>query len=215
MAGHITQLGVGTGAPLPPAPPPAPDPPVWPPAAQWCMAIVVAAGLALVGYRGWGLSRYSAQPLPLERAAIDINEADEIDLQLLPGVGPGLAKRIVEKKPYRAVEELRRVPGVGPETMERLRPHVQVGEAPPRVVRAKPHDDAPPPQGKKKPPDAPIDLNRATPEELARLPGIGPTLAKRIVEGRPFASVAELRRVKGIGAKTLEKLRPHVVVDEE
>jgi competence protein ComEA len=180
------------------------------------MAVVVAVGLALVGYRGWGLSRYSAQPLPLERAAINLNEADEIDLQSLPGVGPALAKRIAEKKPYRSVEDLRRVPGVGPETMERLRPHLRAGDVPPpRVVRAKPNDEPPPPAGKKKPPDAPIDINRASPEELARLPGIGPTLAKRIVEGRPFASVADLRRVKGIGAKTLEKLRPHVVVDEE
>ncbi|MFO0842870.1 MAG: helix-hairpin-helix domain-containing protein [Gemmataceae bacterium] len=162
------------------------------------------------------MSRYSAQPLPLERAAIDLNEADEIDLQLLPGVGPTLAKRITEKKPYRDVEDLRRVPGVGSETMNRLRPYVQVGEPPaPRVVRAKPHEEAPPPSGKKKPPDAPVNLNRATPEELARLPGIGPTLAKRIVDARPFAAVGELRRVKGIGAKTLERLRPHVAVGEE
>ena len=47
------------------------------------------------------------------------------------------------------------------------------------------------------------------------MPGIGPVLSARIVEtrqARPFASVDELRRVKGIGVKTLEKLRPHVMV---
>jgi competence protein ComEA len=127
-----------------------------------------------------------------------------------------MARRIVERKPFRSVEDLRGVPGVGPETVQRLRPHVSAGEAPPpRVVRAKPNDEPPAPATKKRPPDEPIDINRASPEDLARLPGIGPTLAKRIVEGRPFASVADLRRVKGIGAKTLEKLRPHVVAEKE
>ena len=57
-----------------------------------------------------------------------------------------------------------------------------------------------------------VDLNRATPEELALLPGIGPAIAGRIVSERsergPFASVDELRRVKGIGAATLERVRP-------
>lgn len=57
-----------------------------------------------------------------------------------------------------------------------------------------------------------IDVNAAGAEELALLPGIGPSIAGRIVSDRdgrgPFASVDELRRVKGIGAATLERIRP-------
>jgi len=56
-----------------------------------------------------------------------------------------------------------------------------------------------------------VDLNAAGAEELALLPGIGPSIATRIVSDRvergPFASVDELRRVKGIGAATLERVR--------
>jgi len=58
----------------------------------------------------------------------------------------------------------------------------------------------------------PLDLNAATEAELMTLPGIGPELARRIVEGRPFRSVDDLARVKGIGPKKLEVVRPLVLV---
>jgi competence ComEA-like helix-hairpin-helix protein len=54
-----------------------------------------------------------------------------------------------------------------------------------------------------------IDPNRASAEELELLPGVGPSLARRLVESRrtqgPFRGPADLRRVKGVGAKTLAK----------
>ena len=56
----------------------------------------------------------------------------------------------------------------------------------------------------------PLDLNRASVEELTGLPGIGTVLAERIVAYReahgPFASVEELLRVSGIGEKKLASL---------
>lgn len=59
-----------------------------------------------------------------------------------------------------------------------------------------------------------VDLNRASWPELAMLPRIGETLARRIVADRaeygPFRSVDELQRVHGIGPKTVAGLREHV-----
>ena len=59
-----------------------------------------------------------------------------------------------------------------------------------------------------------VDLNRADWPELGQLPGIGPTLARRIVDSRaidgPFRDHEDLRRVRGIGPKTLEKIRPYL-----
>jgi len=57
-----------------------------------------------------------------------------------------------------------------------------------------------------------VDLNQADWPELAQLPSIGPTLARRIVESReadgPFLEIDDLRRVRGIGPKTLDTIRP-------
>jgi len=57
-------------------------------------------------------------------------------------------------------------------------------------------------------PETPLDVNRASAPELARLPGIGPALAARIVQARPFAALDEVARVRGLRAQTLERLRP-------
>ena len=60
--------------------------------------------------------------------------------------------------------------------------------------------------------DGRVNINTATAGELQALPGIGATLAQRILEerasGGPFSSAQDLRRVRGVGPKTIEKLAP-------
>lgn len=61
-----------------------------------------------------------------------------------------------------------------------------------------------------------LEINQATAEELQALPRIGPKLAQRVVELRrrrgAFRSVEALQQVKGIGPRTVERLRPFVSV---
>lgn len=65
-------------------------------------------------------------------------------------------------------------------------------------------------------PDRPVDVNAADEARLQTVPGIGPALAKRIVEFRaqhgPFKNVDDLLKVRGIGEKSLAKLRPFLTV---
>lgn len=63
-----------------------------------------------------------------------------------------------------------------------------------------------------------VNVNTATAEQLALLPGVGPSRAQSIIEARqrrPFRRVNELIRVRGIGRATLQRLRPYVRVNGE
>ena len=57
-----------------------------------------------------------------------------------------------------------------------------------------------------------VDLNTATPAELAGLPGVGRKRAEAIIAKRPFKRVTELLRIKGFGPKLFARLRDHVTV---
>jgi competence protein ComEA len=137
---------------------------------------------------------------------IDPNRDPEVELARLPGVGPALARRIVAHRevegPFLRAEDLAQVSGIGGATVERLREHLDLA-------------DPPSPGPGRRAVDAPLELNRASEAELEDLPGIGPALARRIVESRArmggFRTVDDLLDVPGIGPATLERLRPLVV----
>jgi len=65
-------------------------------------------------------------------------------------------------------------------------------------------------------PENPIHVNTAPRTALETLPGIGPALSERILQyrssERPFQQIDELRRVRGIGSKTLADLRPLLTI---
>lgn len=146
--------------------------------------------------------------------------------------------------PYASVADLARVPGLGARTVERLAPHLALSPGQPASRAARPSSARtgpqvsplsartgtagpsspsartgasarlPPSAGRAGAPGPPLDLNRATAEELQQLPGIGPALADRIVAFRTergaFARPEELQKVSGIGAKTYARLAPLV-----
>jgi competence ComEA-like helix-hairpin-helix protein len=220
-------------APTPPAVVPPRVVAAWPRSAQLTTAFLLGAVTALLAVQGYGLLAGGARPAALEHGAflsyrIDLNRADRAELLQLPGVGDNLAGRIEQYRrdhgAFRRVDDLVAVHGVGPATLDRLRPWVTVearnegGDGLPAARKQGPAAKGPNGGAKKQAaPPGGIDLNRATAAELQALPGIGPVLARRIIEERRkrlFQSVDDLRRVSGIGPKRLEQLRPYVRVGE-
>lgn len=58
-----------------------------------------------------------------------------------------------------------------------------------------------------------VNINTADADELQLLPGVGPSIAKRIVDARaagPFESPADLARVNGIGEKIIARMTPYI-----
>jgi competence protein ComEA len=67
-------------------------------------------------------------PPAFERHAVDVNAAVVGEIEALPGVGRVLAERIVAERArgvFASADDLRRVPGVGPTTLARMRPFVE------------------------------------------------------------------------------------------
>jgi competence protein ComEA len=181
-------------------------------------SLLVLAGRSLLQSLQAGSST-----LPSQR--IDLNSATQAELMLLPGVGETLAERIVKARAvslFKEIEDLRTIAGIGPATFERLRPWVFVSAgfspAPREAGLAITVEPSRRPGAKPKKAanlTEPIDVNTADVAQLMQISGIGPVLSKRIIDERakrPFQTIAELRRVKGIGPKTLEKITPFVTV---
>jgi competence protein ComEA len=71
------------------------------------------------------IDRASERPVTFQ---VDINEADWPELTMLPNIGETLARRIVDSRqshgPFRGHDDLLRVPGIGPRTLDAIRPYL-------------------------------------------------------------------------------------------
>jgi DNA uptake protein ComE-like DNA-binding protein len=55
-----------------------------------------------------------------------------------------------------------------------------------------------------------LPINTATQAELELLPGIGPTIARRIIAGRPYRNAQDLERVRGLGARKIQEIQGQI-----
>jgi len=110
--------------------------PPLPARSQPLIALLVAAGLTAgavwfvaAGGLSGGLVDHDAAPIIDGRFTVNVNAADETELAQLPGLGPAMARRIIdhrrEQGPFATLDGLLDVPGIGPATLAAMRPHLR------------------------------------------------------------------------------------------
>ncbi len=91
----------------------------------------VVFGLAVRAFARRTIGEATADPIQIAPTTLDLNRATIGELRVLPGIGAVRAEAIVLHRvrngPFRCLEDLDRVDGLGPETLEELRPFVRVG----------------------------------------------------------------------------------------
>jgi competence protein ComEA len=155
---------------------------------------------------------------------IDLNAAPADEIARLPRIGMSLAKRIVADRtsrgPFRSLEDLGRVSGVGSTVRLSLQNRVRFGAVgvtvgvsePGATVRTSEAYATRPARSEAQP----VDLNSASEADLVSLPGIGAVRARAIVayrrEAGPFAGVLDLGRVPGFSHALVTRLAPLLTV---
>ena len=127
---------------------------------------------------------------------VDLNTATIKELNDLPGIGEVKAKSIIQGRPYASMNDFVSRGLVSKSAFDKFKDQVTVAGGTATSASNDSADASNPPE-----PTGPIDINTASLDELEALPGIGPVKAKSIVEGRPYASLADFES-KGIVPKS-------------
>lgn len=157
---------------------------------------------------------------------VDLNTATMEQLDALPGIGPTKAQAILDSRqkdgPFKSVQELERVKGIGASTVSKLAGRVTVSTKP--APSAVPSDTPAPTRRStraavvrldtaldRESPDGKINLNLGSAQELQQLDGISSAHARLIIAWRerkgPYQSIGDLAEVPGLPPSMLETLQ--------
>jgi len=150
---------------------------------------------------------------------VNLNTADAAALEALPGIGAATAKAIIAARPIKSIDDLEKIRGLGTNRIAALRDLVTAGdEAAPVAAKAAATKTAAAKStvatkamtktaaGQK------VDINTAAKEDLDALPGIGPVKAQAIIDARPFKTIEDVMKVKGIKEGEFSKIRDLITV---
>ncbi|MBQ9394697.1 MAG: helix-hairpin-helix domain-containing protein [Proteobacteria bacterium] len=141
---------------------------------------------------------------------ININVASADQIATMPGLSAAKANEVVNYRttfgPFASCLDLQKVKGIGAKTVDKLLMACTTGDATVPAAQVA----VPQPQAYAAPAAGAININTASAAQIATMPGLSATKAEAVVTYRstngPFASCQDLTKVKGIGAKTVEKL---------
>lgn len=168
-------------------------------------------------------------------AQVDINTAAQKDLESLKGIGTAKAKKIIDNRPYKSVDELSKA-GLSAKEIEKLKPSITAGAPAPakadtkpaaaekkaepkaKAETSKPADTKKDTKAKKEAapklaPGEKVNINTASKEKIEALPGVGPKKAQAIIDARPYKTPEDVMKVKGIKQGLYNKMKDHITVN--
>jgi competence protein ComEA len=116
---------------------------------------------------------------------VDLNQASEEVLATIPGITSEIAEKIIAGRPYKRIDDLTKIDEIDEGMLDNLRDILAV---------------------------SPVDINTATDKELSRVPGLGKVMAQRVIENRPYHSIADLSKVSGISQNMVKQMQPYLMV---
>jgi competence protein ComEA len=155
---------------------------------SFCLVVLLA------GFIGLSLSMGAIPAYAqAQKTSIDLNTASQKDLESLKGVGPATAKKIIEGRPYKTVDDLKKA-GVSEKTIGSIKPLVKVGAA------AEPS----------KPTAAPKPTPAAKPSKTAAeaKPAVTPASTKAATDTKPTAATPAEKPKAKAAAQAPAKLTP-------
>ena len=191
------------------------------------IVIIAVLGLALkfIGIEQENDS-LSADSLNFEKdfeIKYDLNSATKEELITIPGIGEKKAGDIIsyrENSGFESKEDLMKVKGIGKKTYQKIESYFNdlgVVSNPAEKVQSQKEETKI--EDKEIPDSLKVNINTADLEEFTILKGIGPKKAELIIEYRnkigKFTDINQLLEVKGIGEKTLEKIKDMITLGDE
>jgi competence protein ComEA len=115
---------------------------------------------------------------------VDVNQASQDVLVTVPGISNEIAAKIIQRRPYKKIEDLTRIEEIDENMLDNLRGILTI---------------------------SPVDINTAGAKELSRVPGLGKVMAERVIENRPYYRVMDLSKVNGISQNTAKLMQPYLM----
>jgi competence protein ComEA len=194
----------------------------------WLLSCTLLISAAFI-FGAWATPAQAAKKVDAKKSIaglVDINNATQKELEDIKGVGAATAKKIIAGRPYKSTDELTKA-GLSAKVVAAIKPFVTVGKAQASAAKSsvatkasgidmdsavKSTKSTAKSAATKLAPGTKININTADKASLEALPEIGPVKAQSIIDGRPYKSIEDVMKVKGVKQKTFDVIKDYLVI---